>query len=148
MLTRTDWIDLVPHRGRMALIDRVLGYDGERIHAQSDNHRAADHPLRRGGRLGAVHLCEYGAQAMAVHGALVARAAGGLAHPGLLVALRAVDVRAARLDDLPGPLDIHAERIQADAAAWLYRFEVRHGGAMLAGGQAMVKLDPREPART
>jgi predicted hotdog family 3-hydroxylacyl-ACP dehydratase len=138
---RSEWIDLIPHAGAMALIDEVVEVEPDRVLARSDNHRAAGHPLRRAGRLHAIHLCEYGAQAMAVHGALVARAAGGRARPGLLVALRAVELRVARIDLLPGPLLIDARRDHADAGAWLYRFEVRHGDDTLARGQAMVMLE-------
>lgn len=141
MIDRTAWSQLIPHRGAMALIDRVLGYDAASIVAQADNHRAADHPLRSQERLHAVHLCEYGAQAMAVHGALVARDGGGAARPGLLVALRAVDLHVERIDLLDGPLDIRADRETADAGAWLYRFSVRHADDLLAQGQAMVMLE-------
>ena len=68
-------------------------------------------------RLRAVHLCEYGAQAMAVHGGLLARAAGGRAKPGLLVALRAVELHVARIDDLPGVLQRKRHRRHDDAGA-------------------------------
>jgi predicted hotdog family 3-hydroxylacyl-ACP dehydratase len=141
VLERGDWAGLIPHAGAMALVDAVLEFDQDRILARSDNHRGAGHPLRRGGQLHAIHLCEYGAQAMAVHGALVARAGGGRARPGLLVALRAVDLRVGRIDLLPGPLLIQARREHADAGAWLYRFEVSHGSDTLACGQAMVMLE-------
>ena len=141
---RSRWAELVPHRNRMALIERVLHYDADRIGAESDNHRASDHPLRSRNRLHAVHLCEYGAQSMAVHGALVARDSGGAARPGLLVALRAVDLHVERIDNLPGPLRIDARREHADANAWLYRFEIRHAGQLLAEGRATVMLDANE----
>lgn len=141
MPERADWAGLIPHQGRMALIDRVERCDADTIVASSDNHRDPAHPLRRDGRLHAVHLCEYGAQAMAVHGALVAREAGGRARPGLLVALRAVDLAVERIDDLAGPLAIEAVREHADSAAWRYRFTVHHQGVLLASGQAMVILE-------
>jgi predicted hotdog family 3-hydroxylacyl-ACP dehydratase len=144
MLERAHWALLIPHRGRMALIDSVDRYDDERIAARGDNHRALDHPLRSHGRLHAVHLCEYGAQSMAVHGALAARDAGGAARPGLLVALRAVELHVDRFDDLPGPLLIDAIREHADAGAWRYRFTVRHGDDLLAEGSAMVMLERSE----
>jgi predicted hotdog family 3-hydroxylacyl-ACP dehydratase len=146
MIARQDWIDLIPHRGRMALIDRVVGFDAKGIRAESDNHRSPAHPLRHADRLSAVHLCEYGAQAMAVHGALLARSTGQRAQPGVLIALRTVDLRVARIDDLPGPLDILAERVHSDEATWLYRFRIVHDEKSLAEGQAMVKLDVAENA--
>lgn len=145
MLERSAWAGLIPHQGRMALIERVLDYDADALRAESDNHRDRQHPLRRGGRLHAVHLCEYGAQAMAVHGALTARDAGLRARPGLLVALRAVDLEVERLDDLPGALAIEVRREHADAGIWLYRFRARCDGRPLASGLAMVKLEQESP---
>jgi len=144
MPERSDWAGLIPHQGRMALIGRVLAFDADSIHAESDNHRDPAHPLRRDGRLHAVHLCEYGAQAMAVHGALSAKARGERAAPGLLVALRSVELGVERIDRLPGVLHIHAQRASADAAAWLYHFRVLHDGVDLASGQAMVMLENRD----
>ncbi len=147
MLERVSWASLIPHQGRMALIDAVDRYDDSRILAYSDNHRASDHPLRSHGRLHAVHLCEYGAQSMAVHGALIARDAGGVARPGLLVALRAVALHVGRIDDLPGALRIEAVREHADADAWRYRFTVHHDDTALAEGSAMVMLERSEDGR-
>lgn len=144
MLERAAFAHLLPHQGPMALVDRVLAFDGERIQAQAQPPAAGGHPLRRDGQVAAVHLCEYGAQAMAVHGALLAQAAGGQARPGLLVALRAVELHVDRIDGLAAPLDIAAWREHADDRAWRYRFEVRCAGRLLAGGQAMVMLEPED----
>jgi predicted hotdog family 3-hydroxylacyl-ACP dehydratase len=91
--------------------------------------------LRSAGRLSAVHLCEYGAQAMALHGGLLARAAGRGPDPGLLVALRDVRLRVLRIDDLPGELVVSAECLQSSTAGLHYRFEVRHAGAVIADGR-------------
>ena len=88
----------------MCLWDEVIEWTPQRIHLRARNHRDPAHPLRSGDQLRAIHLCEYGAQAMAVHGGLRAQAAGGVAKPGLLVALRAVQLHVARIDDLPGAL--------------------------------------------
>ena len=140
MLARADIEALIPHAGTMCLLDAVLAWGAAGLHARSATHRAGDHPLRRDGRLHALHLCEYGAQAMAVHGGLLARAAGAGARPGLLVALRAVELSVARIDDLPGDLDIHAERLAGDARAWQYAFRVLHRGRLLARGRATVAL--------
>ena len=56
----------------------------------------------RPGVLRALHLCEYGAQAMAAHGGLLARDTGGGAKAGMLVALRGVALHVARIDHLLG----------------------------------------------
>ncbi|HEX7128864.1 MAG TPA: phosphotransferase, partial [Rhodanobacteraceae bacterium] len=102
MLPKANWQDLIPHQGTMCLLDAVLGYDAMRIHAASATHAGADNPLRADGRLHAVALCEYGAQAMAVHGALLARERGGRAQPGYLVSLREVALHVEYIEGLPG----------------------------------------------
>ena len=138
---KADWASLIPHQGHMCLLDAVIGWDEERIHARSGSHRRIDNPLRSDGRLRAVHLCEYGAQAMAVHGALLARAAGGAAMPGYLVSLRGVDLARARIDDLDGELDVHAERLLGGDGSWQYAFRIEHAGAVIASGRAAVMLN-------
>lgn len=144
MLERAEFGHLLPHQGPMALVDRVLAFDADEIRAQAAAPDALRHPLRRDGAVAAVHLCEYGAQAMAVHGALLAKAAGGRARPGLLVALRAVDLLVDRIDGLAAPLDIVARREHTDDQVWRYHFEIVAGGCVLARGQAMVMLEPEK----
>lgn len=67
MRSREAIAALIPHQGLMCLWQEVLEWDLERIVARSEGHRDPAHPLREGGRLHALHLCEYGAQLMAVH---------------------------------------------------------------------------------
>jgi len=56
--------------------------------------------------------------------------------------LRAVDLRCARIDDLPGPLECEAEALIAGEDAQQYRFLIRHDGVVLAEGRAAVMLQP------
>lgn len=141
---KSDWAHLIPHAGAMCLLDEVLAWDETTIHARSASHRRADNPLRSDGILRALHLCEYGAQAMAVHGGLLARAAGGGAAPGFLVSLRAVELHVARVDDLPGPLDIHVDGIAGGAGGWQCTFRIEHAGTLLASGRAAVMAAVRD----
>ena len=64
---------MIPHSGSMCLLDAVLAYDDESIHCVSTRHSREDHPLYLDSALSALHACEYAAQAVAVHGALLAR---------------------------------------------------------------------------
>ena len=75
------------------------------------------------------------AQAMAVHGALVA-GTEAVPRQGYLTSVRGVTLHAERLDDLPGPLDVRAERLSGDASNVLYRFSVGHAGRCLLEGRA------------
>ena len=142
MLAKSDWSMLIPHQGAMCLLDDVVDWSDNAIHARSQSHRRSDNPLRSDDKLRALHLCEYGAQAMAVHGGLLARAAGGKAAPGFLVSLRAVELLVERIDDLPGALDVHAERLLGSEGSWQYAFRVEHAGRLLASGRAAVMVAP------
>ncbi len=127
--------DLVPHAGRMCLLETVEHWDDAAVVCTSRTHVAADHPLRGGSGLLAVHLVEYGAQAAAVHGAL---RSGSKAQPGMLVALRDVTFATARIDDIPSPLRVEARLQFADANGSLYAFSVSAGGAPLASGRLSI----------
>ena len=85
-------------------------------------------------------LCEYGAQAMAVHGGLLASAHGGRAAAGMLVALRGIELAVARIDDLPGALDGEAMLVASGEASQQYAFRIHHAGRLLASGRATAML--------
>ena len=140
MLAKSEWAHLIPHQGAMCLLDWVVSWTPEAIHARTGSHRRVDNPLRSDGVLRAVHLCEYGAQSMAVHGALSAREAGSTATPGFLVSLRAVSLALARIDDLDGSLDVFGERLLGSEKSWQYAFRVEHAGIEIASGRAAVML--------
>lgn len=143
MLARTDFIDLIPHAGDMCLLDGVVAWDDTSIHGTSVSHVLRSHPLRGERGLHAVHLAEYGAQAMAVHGALRARAQGATApRPGMLVSLRGVRLAVDRVDTLQGTLHVHAQCLIADDAGAQYTFSIEHDGVEIASGRAAV-IHPR-----
>lgn len=147
MLSRERILALVPHQGAMCLWDEVLTWDAQDVRLRAYNHRDPAHPLRHRGRLHAVHLCEYGAQAMAVHGGLLAEGTSEGAKPGMLVALRGVELHVARIDDLPGALEVEARCLMADATSSQYRFLITHQGDVLAQGRAAVLHSmPGEPS--
>ena len=139
---RDEILALVPHAGAMCLWDAVLDWDAASIVLETGSHRDTAHPLRRDGRLHAVHLCEYGAQAMAVHGGLRARESGGRADPGMLVALRDIAIAPGRIDDLPGPRRCEASLLADGDAGCQYGFRILHAGECIASGRAAVMPRP------
>ena len=138
MLEKKEWAHLIPHAGTMCLLDQVVDWDAKRLHARTATHRAADNPLRADGVLHAVNLCEYAAQAMAVHGALRAREAGAAVRPGYLVALREVALQVERIDNLSSKLQVHVECLIEMPGSLQYGFRVEHRGRVLATGRAAV----------
>lgn len=124
----------------MCLLERILDWNEHEIRLASGTHRAADNPLRRDAHLRSVHLCEYGAQAMAVHGALKSQAAGATARPGLLVSLRGITLTRDYIDDLEDDLLVHAQCLQATESSLQYVFRITHRDELLAEGRAAVVL--------
>lgn len=130
---------LIPHAGSMCLLDAVLTWNADRIRCLIASHSAPAHPLRRvDGALGASHLLEYGAQAAAVHGGLLAEAAGERPRPGYLVATRHLTLHVARLDDLSGVLEVTAQRLLGGDSGWVYEFAITHAARRLAEGQFTI----------
>ncbi|MGH8738857.1 MAG: 3-hydroxylacyl-ACP dehydratase [Burkholderiales bacterium] len=130
---------LVPQRGSMCLLDRVLSWDADRIVCASASHRRPDNPLRALNRLHAVAGIEYAAQAVALHGALAART-GRAIGPGLLASLREVELRAERLDQVAGDLLAIAEALVVERRHMLYAFRVEGDGRILLKGRAAIAL--------
>lgn len=139
-MRHADIASLIPHQGGMCLLERVVEWDDARIVLETTTHRSHDNPLRANGKLRAIHLCEYGAQAMAVHGALKSEVAGVRAAPGLLVALRSVSFGLNYIDDLRAPLRIEAGCLQATGASLQYDFRITHEETLIAAGRAAVVL--------
>jgi len=140
MLSREQIEALIPHKGSMCLWDEVMAWDASSIRLRARNHADPGHPLRSNGQLRAVHLCEYGAQAMAVHGGLRAQQERGEARPGLLVALRGVQLHVARIDQLSDALECEAEVLVEGEGSQQYAFRIHHAGTLLAEGRAAVVL--------
>ena len=145
MLLDRHWIEShIPHQGSMCLLDEVLAWDAVRIRCRSTTHRAANNPLRAHGRLGAACGIEYAAQAVAVHGALIAVTASGSrgsALGGYLASVRNVALHVARLDDLETDLVASAARVTGDDRMVLYEFSVSSADRELLSGRASIVFD-------
>ena len=126
--------ELVPHAGAMCLLERIVSADGDSVVCSTTSHRSAANPMRRDGRLAALHLAEYGAQAMAVHGGLK----GDAARAGMLVAVRDLKLLVERIDDVEGEIVIEARRMLANAGGLVYSFVARAADRELATGRVSV----------
>lgn len=130
----------IPHQGDMCLLDAVVDWSENAISCRAISHTDPANPLRAADRLGAATGIEYAAQAMAIHGALLA-GQDDAPRQGYLTSVRSVTLHVDRLDDLSGPLDVQAERLSGDANNILYQFSVGHAGRCLIEGRAAVVLD-------
>jgi predicted hotdog family 3-hydroxylacyl-ACP dehydratase len=135
------WIaSRIPHQGKMCLLDRVDAWDAQSVRCIASSHRAPDNPLRSHGRLAAPCGIEYAAQAMAVHGALLAREQTA-PRSGFLASVRNAILHVGRLDDIAADLMVQAELFSSDGNNVLYDFSVRADGRVLLEGRAAVIMD-------
>lgn len=130
----------IPHQGSMCLLDRVESWDEASIVCLAYSHASPDNPLCHSGSLGITNGIEYAAQAMAVHGALLA---GDEQAPaaGFLTSVRNVRWQRRRLDDIDGELVVRAERLSGNELSILYEFSLHCADALLLSGRASVMLD-------
>lgn len=131
-----DLRTLIPHAGEMCLLERIVSASDSQIVCATFSHRSLTNPLRNAGKLAALHLAEYGAQTMAVHGGL--QAAREAARGGMLVAIRDLRLEVARIDDIASELIVQAVKLMANAGGRIYSFSARAGERELASGRVSV----------
>ena len=141
MLDRAWIAGHIPHQGNMCLLDSVVHWDSQRIQCRASSHRNADNPLRSREQLGAACGIEYAAQAMAVHGALLAPADSTPPRAGFLVSVRGTTLHVPRLDDIDADLDIEAVCISSSIDHILYQFSLHAAGRLLLDGRAAVVVN-------
>lgn len=141
-MERENFRHLVPHSGGMILIDRVVSWDERSLRASCQSHLSVENPLRRDGRLSVVHALEYGAQAMAVHGGLLAERSGESIAGGYLAGVRNLRFFRSRLDDLSGELDVEVDMQHVQEGSLIYTFRVSSSGQSVAEGMAIVMTRP------
>ncbi len=144
------WIaEHIPHQGSMCLLDFVESWDTDTIQCRASSHLAADNPLRSQQRLSSACGIEYAAQAMAVHGALLAPADSARPKIGYLVSIRSTQLFVAKLDDIDCDLVITATSIARTDNDVLYQFCISsEQGQLLLEGRAAVVLNINAPSIT
>ena len=138
MIEHDELCQLIPHSGKMCLLDRVIRWDEASIECESSSHLLPDNPLRHSECLTTINLVEYGTQAMAVHGGLIAREKGHRLGNGYLAALRDVKINDQDVSLLPGELRIEAARLMAEGGNLIYQFRVTLGELCIVQGRATV----------
>lgn len=138
MIERDELCELIPHTGKMCLLDRVIRWDKTFIECESRSHTLSDNPLRSKKRLPAVSLIEYGAQAMAVHGGLLAREEGRKISNGYLAALRDVKINKHDINSITDKICIQAECLMAQGGNLIYEFRIKSAGTAIIQGRATV----------
>lgn len=137
MIDRARIESLIPHSGTMVLLDSVVDHDENSILCSTMSHRRADNPLLQEDRLPSIAGAEYGAQAAAVHGALLA---AGPMRPGRVVLLRAMGWTRRFLDDIPAPIEVRAQSLHRDTGRVAYGFVLSAEGEEILHGECGIIL--------
>ena len=140
-MTHDEICARLPHAGRMCLLERLVRWDAESIECAAVSHRDVDNPLRGGNRLHAVTGVEYAAQAMALHGSLLA-APDTAPAMGYLASVRDLQLDIDDLSRIPDELRIVARRLSGDAAGFIYEFTIHGGARRLLAGRLAARLVP------
>lgn len=138
MLDRADIVGLLPHTGRMCLLDRVLHWDERSIRCATASHRDADNPLRDVSGLATLAGIEYAAQAAAVHGALlngVRSSDGAVPRSGVLAALKNVTVTRPWLHEVTEEIVVETNLLHSDPAGGVFAFAAFAGAERVLSGQ-------------
>ncbi|HEY1503252.1 MAG TPA: phosphotransferase [Stellaceae bacterium] len=145
MIDRSQIARLIPHAGAMCLLDKVVSWDAGSIRCLTTRHRSSDNPLRRAdGKIGAICAVEFAAQAMALHGRLVADT-DGPPKPGILASVRDVRLHKPFLDGVIGDIAIDAVLLMGDGRSATYSFTLSAAQNRLGSGRATVIFDVADP---
>lgn len=135
-----DIAALIPHQGSMCLLHEVLSWDQDRICCSAISHRDPQHPLRTADGLLSVCGIEYGAQAIAVHGGLLAAGAQAPS-AGYLANAKDVSWTVERLDHIDDDLIVEATKLISESGRSIYEFTLSAQGNILVQGRVAVVLE-------
>lgn len=117
---------LLPHAGKMSLLNKVICADEKKLTATAISHKEHDNPLRINGTLSTLNGIEYAAQAMALHGALSAVYSGSKNTPqsGYIVAVRNIEIKLPFFPENAGELIIDVEKLMSNDNGFTYQFQI------------------------
>jgi predicted hotdog family 3-hydroxylacyl-ACP dehydratase len=142
ILNAAEIAKLIPHHGDMCLLAGMQHYDEQSIRCTATSHRSPTNPLRENGILHAACGIEYAAQAMAVHGVLLAGQTDKPPRGGRLAGVRQVQMHVHRLDDIPEDLTVFVQYAMGDENTMVYEFSVDASEQNLLKGKATIVLIP------
>lgn len=128
MLSKVDIEALIPHADGMCLLEKVVSYSGDEIICQTQSLLDENNPLKTDGQLSKMHLIEYGAQAIAIHGGLMEQQDASNSEadtkPKIGYIAMVKSVKWGDFNPQTSFLEIKATQIMADEMTKLYEFDV------------------------
>ncbi|MEA3404382.1 MAG: hypothetical protein U9R28_01435 [Pseudomonadota bacterium] len=136
ILTRSEIEEIIPHAGGMCLLEGVLHYSETEITCMTSSHLLDDNPLKKGKTLSNMHLIEYGAQSIAIHGGLLER---NLSSPRIGYIATIKSVKWGRFNPLTPFLKVESKALVTDDISKLYTFHITDSDKQfICSGRVMV----------
>lgn len=113
--------DLIPHGESMSLLDRIVEWGDDFVVCATTSHQCSNNPLKFDGKLPSLCLVEYGAQAAAVHAAIVASRVDEQGKPAYVGNFKNIQCQRDNVDnDLP-EIMVRAEKEASSSAGAIYQ---------------------------
>lgn len=146
-LSQLDIEALIPHAGKMCLLEQVLSYSNDDIICRTQSHLYADNPLKIAGKLSKMHLIEYGAQAIAIHGGLLENPTfNNQPRPGYIASVKSV-----KWGDFIANtdyLEIQAQALLRDDISKLYQFSISDAQSNTVCSARVMVVHPENTINT
>lgn len=138
-LDKSQIESLIPHKSGMCLLEEVCSYSHEIICCRTSTHLNSDNPLKQNGVLSQMHLIEYAAQAIAIHGGILDCENSSESRLGYIAAVKSVEWFDFDVD--AKFLEIHGTVVLADDNSKLYDLDVMHpDGTKACATRVLVAL--------
>lgn len=133
---------LLSHTGSMSLLNEILSADKDSLTATAISHLESNNPLRAEGSLSTVNGIEYAAQAMAVHGALLAQHSGAeySTQKGYIATVRNIEINKPFFPETEGVLLIQVRLLMSNDNGFTYEFHINYKQDEFISGKITVFL--------
>tara|TARA_B100000745_G_scaffold78586_2_gene47872 strand:- start:1944 stop:2384 length:441 start_codon:yes stop_codon:yes gene_type:complete len=140
LLSKAQILQMIPHQGKMNLLDQVEFFDEHSLVASTCCHQDCCHPLAYNGIWPTHTVVEMAAQGMALHGVLTKSSSGDSVPPrqAFIGAVSRLSIAMPNLAHSLGPLSLHVTRESYEEQSATYHFRGVAGDNLCAEGDALV----------
>ena len=137
---KPDLQTLLPHAGKMCLLGDIIKADETTLSATAISHLEKDNPLEIDGTIAMINGIEYAAQAMAVHGSLLAQYAhsDNMIQTGYLASVRNIQIKKPLFPATI--LFIEVELLMSNTHGFTYQFQINSEQEELISGKITIIL--------
>jgi len=130
LIGKAEIEQMIPHGRQMCLLDEVIKWNQHKITCDTRSHRNPSNPLMKHGQLGGMMLVEYGAQAAAIHVALLQKGFSS-PQPAYLGAIKQLALYTRFIDKIEDSLTVEADCLWHNMKGAIYSVQVKAADQLL-----------------